>query len=505
MPRRLVPPPALNRLVPVPSMWGTRYKPWRSALGLLLLMSAFLPQQGAWAASTGASELRDQSLRTWYFAEGNSRHDFQTFFTVLNLSDQPTSVTVSYQRDDGIRLMQWLGVEPKARLSFNANDVVGPRAFGASFSADHDIVVERSATWGPGQNAETTLGFAPKDMQHWSFAEGTTRGQVTTYFVSQNLSDSPATVNATFTRDDGSQQTRSFTLAPRMRDAYRMNDLLPDTAFSASFAADQDMVVERTIMRESDRGAGTSRTLSGDERKPNGDAGGGVNPGTNTIGVFGGLGYAPTGDEVGSRSWYFAEGSTRRPYETYFVLFNPGLEATEARLHYAVNDTSAPSEAVQLPPLGRLAISPRNLVPNADFGTSITADHPIIVERSYYSTGDGLFGTLGFTRSPDRRDSKSWYFADGNTTGDNEMFFILSNLTSQAASVRARFFADDGRLREQSLALPSKGRLSVRANDLVPGQAFASRFLADQDIMIERTLYFSGQSGFSTFGEGVGR
>ena len=66
-------------------------------------------------------------------------------------------MTVSYQRDDGIRLTQWLGAEPNARLSFDANEVVGPRAYGASFSADQNIVVERTLYFS-GQSGFTTLG-----------------------------------------------------------------------------------------------------------------------------------------------------------------------------------------------------------------------------------------------------------------------------------------------------------------------------------------------------------
>ena len=495
----------VHRLVAVVPRCARKRRAWGPVLGALLLLVVLIPSSPARADTAPAASPPDAPLRTWYFAEGNSRHEFQTFFTVLNLAAQPASVTISYQRDDGIRLMQWVGIEPNARLSFNANDVVGPRAFGASFSADQDIVVERSSTWGPGQDAETALGFAPSGMHDWYFAEGTTRGQATTYFVSQNLSDSPATLNATFTRDDGSRQTRSFTLAPRMRDAYRMNDLMPDSAFSARFSADQDVVIERTIMRESDRPEPTPRTRSGDARKANGDAGGGVNPGTNTIGLFGGLGYLARGDVVGSREWHFAEGSTRHPYETYFVLFNPGSEVTEARLQYAVTGGDTPSQTVRLAPFGRVALSPRSLVPNADFGTTITATRPIVVERSYMSSGDGLYGTLGFTPSADRSDSKAWYFADGNTTGGNDTYFILSNATRQPAQVRASFFADDGQPREQSLTVAGEGRLSVRANDFVPNQAFAARFLADQDIVVERTLYFSGQSGFTSLGAGVGR
>jgi hypothetical protein len=36
-------------------------------------------------------------------------------------------------------------------------------------------------------------------------------------------------------------------VAPRARDAYRVNDLRPDTAFGASIRSDQDVIVERTM------------------------------------------------------------------------------------------------------------------------------------------------------------------------------------------------------------------------------------------------------------------
>src|SRR3954447_3151960 len=203
-----------------------------------------VPQTPTQPTSPVTAPVDDAStpLRAWYFAEGNSRNGFETYFTLVNLSDQPAGVTVNYNRDDGIRLMQWLGIEPHARLSLNANDVVGARAFGASFFADQDIVVERTTTWGPGQNGETVVGFAPDGKKGWYFAEGTTRGRATTYFVTQNLTDAPAAVNGIFTRDDGSTEKRTYWLAPRGRDAFRVNDLLADTAFSAGFQADQDVV-----------------------------------------------------------------------------------------------------------------------------------------------------------------------------------------------------------------------------------------------------------------------
>jgi len=447
-------------------------------------------------------------LRAWHFAEGNSRNGFETFFTLLNLSDQPAGVTAYYNRDDGIRLTQWIGIEPHARLSLNANDIVGQRAFGASFLADQDIVVERTTAWGPGQNGETTVGFAPNGKLAWHFAEGTTRGRATTYFVTQNLTDAPALVSANFTRDDGAIAKRQYELAPRARDAFRVNDLLPDTAFAASFTADQDVVIERTIMTEGERPPTVKRSQEdkGPNVFPNGRTDERDAMARNTNGIFGGLGYLAAGADPGSRTWEFAEGSTRLPYSTTFVLFNPGQRETYARLLFRLEKGGTAKHAVLVPAMSRVAFDPRDVVPASDFATSISSDFPIIAERAYSSGGDGLYGVLGYTAgSRLTLDSRSWYFAEGNTTNQIEMFFVLYNLSAQPAEVRGTYFPDGGPARDQTLTLPAGARLAVRANDTVPGGFFATRFVANQDIMVERTLYLPGGSGFTTVGAGSTR
>jgi len=465
-----------------------------------------MPIPAAPAMTTPAIDASVQPLRAWYFAEGNSRNGFNTYFTLLNLSDQPAGVTANYNRDDGIRLVQWIGVEPHARLSLNANDVVGPRAFGSTFFADQDIVVERTTIWGPGQNGETNGGFAPDGEKAWYFAEGTTRGRASTYFVTQNLTDAPATITATFTREDGSSEHRSFGLAPRGRDAYRVDDLMKDTAFSASFRSDQDVVVERTIMTEGERPptAKRSREDKGPNVQTNGQTDDSFAMARDAVGIFGGLGYLG-GGEPGSRTWEFAEGSTRAPYRTTFVLFNPGQQSTEVRLLFRLEQGGTRSQTLQLPGASRIAFDPKDSVPAADFATSISADRPIIAERAYASSGDGLYGALGYTAGPPRQDSRAWYFAEGNTTNQIEMFFVLFNLSSQPAQVRGTYFVDGADAREQTLSLPPGARLAVRANDTVPGAFFSTRFVADQNIMVERTLYLPGGSGFTTVGAGAGR
>jgi hypothetical protein len=467
--------------------------------------SSELPDPGESASTLPVIDSGSQPFRAWYFAEGNSRNGFETYFTLLNLSDQPASVSALYNRDDGIRLTQWLGIEPHARLSLSANAVVGARAFGTSFFADQDIVVERTTTWGPGQNGETLIGFAPDGMQTWHFAEGTTRGRVTTYFVTQNLSDAPASVTATFTRDDGSREKRQYGIPPRGREAYRVNDLLKDTAFSASIRADQDIVVERTIMIEGERPPTVKR--SREDKGPNVMANGRTDDSfvmaRNALGIFGGLGYPDSGSEPGSRAWEFAEGSTRSPYRTTFVLFNAGQQDTDVRFVFRLEQGGIRSKTVRLGASSRLAFDPKDAVPAADFATSISADHPIIAERAYASSGDGLYGALGYTSLPPRKDSRVWYFAEGNTTNQIEMFFILYSLSTQTAQVKATYYIDGASSREQTLTLPAGARLAIRANDNVAGNFFATRFVADQNIMVERTLYLAGGSGFTTVGAGA--
>jgi hypothetical protein len=153
--------------------------------------------------------------------------------------------------------------------------------------------------------------------------------------------------------------------------------------------------------------------------------------------------------------------------------------------------------------MSRLAFDPKDVVPSTDFATSISADLPIIVERAYASSGDGLYGALGYTAAMSHKESRTWYFAEGNTTNQIEMYFVLYSLSTEASAVRATYFIDGASAREQTLTLPPGGRLAIRANDNVAKGFFATRFVADQNIMVERTLYLPGGSGFTTVGAGA--
>jgi hypothetical protein len=411
-------------------------------------------------------------LRVWHFAEGLTRGEFRSYFLVSNLNDRPTSVRAEYQREDGTPLTQWFGVPAQDRVSFGAGHFVGPTTFGVSFYAERDVVVERSIlsnldNEAPGQDGLSTLGFAQDGLRSWHFADGNTYGTTETFYVVRNLTDEPTAVKASFVTDIGTFAERWLALPPRGRLGLDMREVLPDRAFGASFEADRDVVVERTVFFE-----------------------GQASP-------LGGLGHASSGTS-GAAIWHFAEANTSGPYSTYFILFNPGPRPTS--VEFVADGT--PLAALYLPPFGRLAYDPTGVAPDTTFGATFRATGPIVAERSYYSTGDGLYGAVG--HSPGLgADGRNWYFAEGNTSAGIETYFIVRSLAASPGTVRAAFHTGDGPPIVQTLPIGPNGRDAFRANDLVPGATFAISFASDVPLVVERVFYFPGSGGHNVVGVGV--
>lgn len=449
---------------------------WQRLATLALIWVALGPA----TASAQQTSAEPPWLRVWHFAEGRSSGEIRTYFLIHNLRDQPTAVRAEYQRDDGIRLTQWLGVPARGRVSFDAGDIVGQGSFGASFYADSEIVVERSilldnhpseAGAGGQQlllDGLSTFGFAPDGMQAWHFADGSTRGQTETFYVIRNLTDSPATVTATFVTGSGRRLERQLLFAPRERLALAMRELLPDDSFGASFVANRAIVVERTVYTRGARG------------------------------LLGGLGYA--GAAEGATTWYFAEGSSKTPFATFFILFNPGPRPASVTLTFE-GDRSAQT-VLQLAPGSRLAYNPAAVLPEAEFATTVQSSEPIIVERSSYSLGAGLLGAVGY--SPGfRSDGRHWSFAEGNTSGRIETFFIVRSLAESPTTVQARLFPMGREPIELQLPLAAGARIALRANDVVPGTTFAASFSADVSLVVERIVTVPGWGSDNVVGIGT--
>jgi hypothetical protein len=218
------------------------------------------------------------------------------------------------------------------------------------------------------------------------------------------------------------------------------------------------------------------------------------------VSPLGGLGYP--GAQTGATTWYFAEGNTRRPYWTFLVVFNPGPERATVDVQIDSEQGQTGRVRLELAGFERRAYDLAALLPSATFATTVRASRPIVAERSYYSTGDGLFGVVGYSPGPPS-DAKSWTFTDGNTTGRVETYFVLRNLTRTGGKVEATFYTGDGPPTRRTLPIGPYARDVFRASDVVPNRTFATRFSSDVDLVVERSMYFPGWGAHGVVGVGV--
>jgi subtilisin family serine protease len=190
-----------------------------------------------------------------------------------------------------------------------------------------------------------------------------------------------------------------------------------------------------------------------------------------------------------SRRWYFAEGSTRAPFDVSFALQNPNPVPTTAHfLFLSTNGKQTPYD-MRLDANSRMTLKANDVMPNAEFGTIVTTDLPAYVERSMY------FGHAGHSAAGARHPSKTWYLAEGSTVPPFDTWVLLMNPNPVPTLAQLRFMQEDGSVVERTELVPAMGRKSVYVNILFTASGFATQVSSDQAIVVERAMYFDNDQG----------
>jgi subtilisin family serine protease len=199
-----------------------------------------------------------------------------------------------------------------------------------------------------------------------------------------------------------------------------------------------------------------------------------------------------------SRKWYFAEGSTRAPFEAWFALQNPNAVSTVAHFLFVSPEGKQTPFDMRLTPNSRMTLKASDVMPNAEFATIVSTDLPVYVERSMY------FGHDGHSASGARQTSKSWYLAEGSTVPPFETWVLLLNPNPVPTLVQLRFMREDGSVVDRTELVAAMGRKSVFVNALFTTSGFATQVTAEQPIVVERAMYFdNGQGGHDTLATAV--
>jgi subtilisin family serine protease len=199
-----------------------------------------------------------------------------------------------------------------------------------------------------------------------------------------------------------------------------------------------------------------------------------------------------------ARRWYFAEGSTRTPFDVSFALQNPNPQPTTAHFLFVTPEGKQTPFDLHLDPNSRTTLKANDVMPNAEFATIVNTDLPVYVERSMY------FGHDGHSAPGARQTSKVWYLAEGSTVPPFETWVLLLNPNPVPTLAQMHFMREDGTIVDHTELVAAMGRKSVFVNALFTTSGFATQVTADQPIVVERAMYFdNGQGGHDTLATAV--
>ncbi len=193
----------------------------------------------------------------------------------------------------------------------------------------------------------------------------------------------------------------------------------------------------------------------------------------------------------GFHTRYLAEGATGTFLDTSVALLNPGTAPASVLLRFLKDDGATVTQQVPVPAGARRTMRPAALtgLASANFSTVIESDALVVVDRTM-TWGDG-YGSHAETAltSP----STTWYLAEGSTSGEFNLFYLLQNPNGIAVQATVRYLLPSGQPPvEKTYTLLPNSRTTIYVD--AEGPALASTDLsavitADAPIIAERAMY----------------
>ncbi len=433
---------------------------------------------------------------TFYFAEGTTRPEFETYFSLQNPGGKTAKVNLTYMKGDGKTAMQTVNIPAASRITVHPADVLG---VGSDPSHDfstkvactngQEIIAERpmyfnyNGAWTGGHDAMGATSLA----QTFYFAEGTCRPNFDAFFCIQNPNNEDAWVKITFMKGDGTEATQLLAIPKNSRYTQRAKDTLgegDDAAhdFSAKVECFNDMsiAVERP-MYFNYKGMWTGGS----------DVAGITNP---------------------NSTFNFAEGSCRPGFEPYFCIQNTTSTDSPVQITYMKGDGTTDVQTLTVPRLSRSTVVVKDKLGQADdaahdFSARVQSlnDTPLVVESPTYDNYRGMW-TGGHDVIGASYPASAYNFAEGTCRPGFDAYIALQNPGSRDTKVKVTYLTGDGATKTQVITIAANSRGTVHPSDILGvGDDVAHDFSAKVEctngrtIVAERPMYFNfkGRTGAS--------
>ncbi len=308
--------------------------------------------QGRYPGGSIESGISEPSTR-WYLAEGATQPGMEEWISLMNPNSSGATIKITYMFPGGGTKVQSFPMPATSRETVNVNKIVGEnKDVSALVESTRPVLAERPMYFnyhGAWPGGHTQSG-AVTPATSWFLAEGTTRnnshdGAFEEWISIMNPGDAAAQVDITYMFTGGGTQAGHKTVAAHSRETISVNAAVGnDKDVSVRLSSpSQPIVVERPLYYN----------------YKNSMAGGDVE----------------LGSTEGSKTLYFAEGTTRGGFEEWLTLQNPSGSAATATVTYMFADGTTQNQLVGLPANSRTTVGVNNSVSIATICDGI-AVHP---------------------------------------------------------------------------------------------------------------------------------
>jgi len=340
-----------------------------------------------------------------------------------------------------------------------------------------------------GKGGAFAYGYSILEAQAstYYFAEGSCRPTFDPYICVQNPGDSvDADVKVTYMLGSGATREQSFTVPEGSRYTVAVkaflgqgNDAAHDFSAVVTSTNGAPIIAERPMYFSYTSSAGVLITGGSD--------------------VMGALQPRPT--------FYFAEGTCRPTFDSYFCIQNPGGTAAKVKIDYMLGNGAVKTQEVDVAAHARKTVAAKDLLGTGnddahDFSARVqtTNGTSIVVERPMYFSylnAQGVQVTGGHDVVGAPTPAKNFYFAEGTCRNNFDPYICIQNPGQATSQVMITFMLGNGKVVQHRVDVPASSRRTVVVKQVLGhGDDSAHDFSARVQtingtrVIAERPMYF---------------
>jgi hypothetical protein len=202
---------------------------------------------------------------------------------------------------------------------------------------------------------------------------------------------------------------------------------------------------------------------------------------------------------------YLAEGALNTFFDVRLALLNIGVAEGRVLMRILQPGGATLSRFELLPALWRRTLTRQDLagLVSPDFSTVLESDQPVVLDRTMTWDASG-YGS--HAESSVAAPATTWYLAEGSTSGDFALFYLLQNPNATGTTATIRYLRPGGQPpieRQYSLAANSRTTIPVDAEGPELASTDVSGVVtATLPIIVERAMYMT-KPGQIPAGSGV--